>query len=147
MNRRLRGWCFVAAACLPQPLWSETQGDFFGVWTGTVTEVVTAENRHASYEVTISLVPGDYRVDYPTLGCGGRLHFLERHGRWMRFRDELSYGLDVCSSGRTAFRLDGQERGVYMWFDGNGRLKAEGALTRRGQLMAGDVGEESVFGG
>lgn len=136
MNRRLRGWCFVAAVCLPQSVWPEPGSDFFGVWTGTVTEVVEAGKRYSSYDVSLSLVPGEYRVDYPTLGCGGRLRFMERHGRWMRFQDELGYGLESCANGRTAFRLDGPGRGVYMWFDENGRLKAEGTLRRSRQVVA-----------
>jgi len=132
---RFRAWCFVVAAWLPQTLWSEPGSEFFGVWSGTVTEVVEAGKRYSRYDVSISLVPGDYRVDYPTLGCGGRLRFMEQHGRWMRFRDELGYGLDACTNGRTAFRLDGPGRGVYMWFDAGGRLKAEGVLIRRREVM------------
>ena len=124
------------AAGLPTTLWSESRSDFFGVWTGTVTEVVVAGSHYSNYEVSISLVPGDYSVDYPTLGCGGRLRLLEQRGRQVRFRDELGYGFDACSNGgRTELRLVGPNLGAYLWFDAEGHLRAEGVLKRRRQIV------------
>jgi hypothetical protein len=108
----------------------------FGEWYGTVTEAPDASGRHARYEVSLSLLPGNYRIDYPDLDCGGMLRLMERNDQHLRFRDELNYGLENCvNGGRSELRIIGPDLGVYQWFDANGVLKVEGYLNRRRVLV------------
>ena len=109
---------------------------FFGVWRGTVLEVAPPGQEPARYSVTIEVLPGRVLVDYPGLGCGGKLHPLRRRGDWVGFRDALDYGLERCeANGRTELYLLGQDRVGYRWFDARGRLRAEGRLQRQRQLL------------
>ena len=52
--------------------------EMFGEWYGTITEAPDEFGRHARYEVSLSLLPGSYRIDYPELDCGGMLRLMER---------------------------------------------------------------------
>jgi hypothetical protein len=152
MSMARRGVYAVLAAlllaALAAPLRAEAQDDFYGVWSGQVTEVIVGGRRYASYEVNISLVPGEYRVEYPTLGCGGQLHLLGRQGGEVRFRDELGYGRDHCSDGgRTELRFISPQLRAYLWFDAKGVLKAEGVLKRQVQMVVNFVKPQAMIRG
>jgi len=110
--------------------------NYFGVWQGTVTEVSTAGKKHDRYDVSVTVTPTDYRVDYGLLECGGVLRLLMHQGRFFRFRDELDYGLDKCDDGgRTEIHFLNPRQATFQWFDKNGVMKVEGRLTRQPQLM------------
>ena len=111
--------------------------DYFGVWYGTVVEMVEAGKQYERYEVTISLVPGEYRIDYDSLGCGGKLQLQMQRGRFFRFKDDLNYGLEKCvSGGRTEIHFLNPGLAAFQWFDKNGVLKVEGHIRKQQtQLM------------
>lgn len=120
----------------PSSLWAAGLENQYGVWSGTLTEMVVAGRQYRRYEVTLSLSPQDYEVDYPSLGCGGQLHLLKYAGRHWVFRDALDYGLDQCANGgRTELRIIGPGLCAFQWFDRDGVLKVEGLLKRQKQLM------------
>ncbi len=122
---------------LPLSAWSAPAVEVYGVWKGMLTEVVRAGHQYDQYEVTLTLAPNDYRIDYGRLNCGGSLRLLVKKGRFFRFRDELNYGLDVCSNdGRTELHFIGPERAMYQWFNADGVLKVKGYLKRQRQVMA-----------
>lgn len=107
-----------------------------GVWSGTLTEMIVAGKQYDRYEVSITVTPSKYRIDYDTLGCGGDLRLLNHRGRFYRFRDELNYGLKKCQNGGyTEIHFINPERATFQWFDGQGTLKVEGQLKRQSQLM------------
>lgn len=121
---------------LPGGAWSGEPADSYGVWTGMLTEVIVAGQQYQRYEATLTLEPNNYRIDYASLGCGGSLHLMLKKGRFLKFRDELSYGLDACSNGgRTELHIIGPERAAFQWFDADGVLKVEGYLKRHRQVM------------
>ena len=111
--------------------------DYFGVWRGTVVEMVEAGKQYQRYGVTISLTPGKYRIDYDTLECGGLLQLQMQRGRFFRFKDDLNYGLDHCvTGGRTELHFINSNLAAFQWFDKNGVLKVEGHIRKQQtQLM------------
>lgn len=114
----------------------QADDDHFGVWSGTLTEMVVAGQQYSHYEVTLTVSPNGYRVDYDSLGCGGTLQLLLHKGRFYRFRDVMNYGRENCSSGgRTEIHFINEELATFQWFDQQGELKVEGRLRRSRQVM------------
>ncbi|NOX91442.1 MAG: hypothetical protein GXP18_03010 [Gammaproteobacteria bacterium] len=110
--------------------------NYFGVWSGELTEVVVAGRQYSQYDVTLTMAANAYRIDYDSLGCGGKLRLLNRRGRFFRFRDELTYGFDDChNGGRTEIHFINPELAAFQWFDKKGVLKVEGHLRRHSQTM------------
>lgn len=131
----------LLCACLP--LWllaaPARAGDgnpFVGVWYGVVTEMRVAGSRYDRYEVNIEIVPGAYSMDYPTLGCGGRMELQRKEDDMLQFQEKLEYGKELCSSGgRTILRMIQPGVTEYLWFDEQGALKVQGLLKRQRQWV------------
>jgi hypothetical protein len=124
----IAGFCLSATA--------HAGGSHLGVWSGTLTEMIVAGKRYEQYEVTLTVTPRKYRIDYDTLECGGVLRLLIHQGRFYRFQDELNYGLKNCQNGgRTEIHFIDAEQATFQWFDKQGVLKVEGRLKRQPQLM------------
>jgi hypothetical protein len=136
MMQRFLLLCVMLLMGFPTSLWAEEPEKIYGVWSGVLTEMIVAGQQYSRYEVTITLEPNHYHVDYDSLGCGGDLRLTRKTGRFLRFQDELNYGLDACSSGgRTELHIIGPERAAFQWFDADGVLKVEGYLKRHRQVM------------
>ena len=135
MNRRAAQVFCLLLLLWPLSLLAAGMDRFYGVWSGRVTEIRSANDAGSSYAVTIQILPGQTTVDYPELGCRGVLLPRRRGGRYLGFRDRLDHGTDHCESrGRTElFWLD-SERLAYLWFDARGQLKVGGYLRRQQQL-------------
>lgn len=124
----LVGMCFSAKLSAGE--------DYIGVWYGTVIEMVTAGKQYQQYDVTVTVAPQEYRIDYDKLDCGGVLRLLLHRGRFYRFKDELNYGLEHCTSGgHTEIHFINSDLAAFQWFDKNGVLKVEGHLKRQAQLI------------
>jgi hypothetical protein len=129
-------FCALGMASLALPAWAGERSVFFGVWQGMVTQVQVAGSRYTQYEVNIRIVPGDYHLDYPGLGCGGRLELLHKEKKMVQFHEELEYGKEKCSGGgRTVLRFIRADIAEYLWFDDQGELKVQGLLKRQQQVM------------
>jgi hypothetical protein len=128
--------CALGLASLTTSGWAGERSVFFGVWQGMVTQVQVAGSRYTRYEVNIRIVPGDYHLDYPGLGCGGRLELVHKEKEMVQFHEELEYGKEKCSGGgRTVLRFIRPGVTEYLWFDEQGVLKVQGLLKRQRQLM------------
>lgn len=133
MNALMRG-LLIALLCFSFSANAEEK--YLGVWNGTLTQMIVAGQKYEEYNVTITVTPHEYRVDYDTLECGGILRLLNQRGRFYRFRDELSYGLKNCDNGgRTEIHFINPDLAAFQWFDKSGTLKVEGHLKRRPQVM------------
>jgi len=111
-------------------------GNYFGVWSGTVTQMAMAGQKYEKYNVSVTVTPRKYRIDYDSLACGGELRLIKQQGRFFRFRDELDYGLQNCDNGgRTEIHFLNPERATFQWFDKNGVMRVEGRLKKLQQLM------------
>jgi hypothetical protein len=110
--------------------------NYIGVWYGTVFEMVAAGKQYQRYDVTVTVAPKDYRIDYDMLECGGNLRLLIHRGRFYRFKDELHYGQEHCDgSGHTEIHFINSDLAAFQWFDKSGVLKVEGHLKRQAQLI------------
>ena len=120
---------------LPWALYAAQPKEHYGQWSGMVAEP-GGKGSFSRYQVTINILPGEITVDYPSLGCGGHLVPLPRKGRHLGFREHLEYGLEQCAKGgRTELFLISPELAAYQWYDAEGRLRAEGMLKRRRQVV------------
>jgi hypothetical protein len=134
----VRLWCLLLL--LPTPPWAAGLGQYYGVWNGTLTEMVVAGKQYRRYAVTLTLSPNEYHIDYPSLGCGGSLRLLKYGERRLVFRDEMEYGLEQCANGgRTELRVIGPELYAFLWYDRKGVLRVEGYLKKQKQLMVLDT--------
>lgn len=126
---------------LSTPAWSADLSAYYGLWAGSVVEgpaslVPEVERQHNQYEVSIELVPGNYTVKYPSLGCSGKLRLLANKGRHFRFQDQLEYGSDSCAfGGYTELMMIDPYSAAFHWFDNNGVLRAKGVLKRNNQTL------------
>lgn len=110
--------------------------NYFGVWNGSLTEMIVAGQKYEQYDVTVTVTPLEYRIDYESLKCGGILRLVNQQGRFYRFRNELNYGLKNCGNGgRTEIHFINPGLAAFQWFDEKGVLKVEGHLKRQPQLM------------
>ena len=66
-----------------------------GSWDGTVTQYGPGTHR-GTYEAKMALDGKTGTIDYPSLGCGGKLVFIELRGSAYAYRERLSYGIDRC---------------------------------------------------
>lgn len=124
------------ALLAPAAVWGDGTSPFVGVWNGVVTEVQVAGSRYERYEVNIQIVPGGVHLDYPSLGCGGRLELLHKEQDMLQFQETLEYGKEKCAGGgRTVLRLIRPGVTEYLWFDEQGALKVQGLLKRLQQWL------------
>jgi hypothetical protein len=65
-----------------------------GSWRGPVVQQSTSSLKpNSAYPTSMTLDgTGNGKIDYPTLGCGGRLVYLGTSGSGFVFRERLSYG-------------------------------------------------------
>ncbi len=135
VNRRTAQVFCLLFLMWPLNLLAAGMDRFYGVWSGRVTEIRSANDAGSSYAVTIQILPGQVSVDYSELGCRGVLLPRRHEGRYLDFRDRLDTGADHCESrGRTELFLLNAGRVAYLWFDARGQLRAGGYLRRQQQL-------------
>lgn len=63
-----------------------------GIWEGTAYQSDTKEN----WILKLSVKNGSYRVDYPSLSCGGEWKPIRLGKRIATFREKLTYGHNEC---------------------------------------------------
>ena len=137
----MRQMIVIVLLWFPLSAWSGDIREYYGVWTGVLVQgpdigVPGSGREHKRYEIKIVFGPAGYRVDYPSLGCGGKLHLVGTKGRHFHFRDELDYGKDRCSDkGYTELQMISHTKAAIQWFDAGGIFRAEGMLKRDDQNM------------
>jgi hypothetical protein len=53
-------------------------------------------DERSEYAAEISLDGEHGTIDYPSLGCGGVLLFVDQRGKASAYRERLTYGVDRC---------------------------------------------------
>lgn len=95
MRKYLAAAAVLMAALAPQAAGAQTLA---GTWSGLVTQTFT-DGREAVFTAMVQFRPdGTAFVAYPTDACGGTLFPMSTKGT-PTFREEISYGLEVCSTG------------------------------------------------
>ena len=93
------------------PLAHSGASELVGIWEGT------GKQPSSSWTAKISAASDRVvAVDYASLGCGGRLHFVERTASSWVYEERLSYGRSKCDDrGRMELTLDESGSLIFLW--------------------------------
>ncbi len=69
-----------------------SQGWLEGSWSGTAYQNDIEEN----WTIKLTARKRRYRVDYPSLNCGGEWRLVRMDAKTARFREKITYGRDRC---------------------------------------------------
>ncbi len=97
-----------------------------GVWKGRAEQ-----DDGSSWTVEITVRRGTFTVEYPSLGCGARLHLLDGSGGRLTFREILTHGHDQCmDSCRIVLKRESETGAVFLGYYPDGALGAQGWVVR-----------------
>ena len=83
-----------------------------GTWEGTAYQSDTKEN----WIMKLSVKNGTYRVDYPSLKCGGEWRLIRLGKRIATFKEKLTYGHSECVDNVTVTIRKLNRRQVAYWY-------------------------------
>ncbi len=107
---------------------------YIGVWKG-----LGRQNNNSEWTIKITIRPNYYRIDYPSLNCGGVLEFIKEIDKSVMFKELLTYGADKCiNNGTTILSIVAKNNALFDWFYPDGSHGAEGDLTRLPDSAAED---------
>lgn len=99
---------------------------FQGIWEGQGYQYDIEE----SWTIKLAIVGGQYKIDYPSLQCGGVLTLLNATADKMEFREKITYGPCV-DNGDTVITKTGANTANFAWYSRDGSQGADGTLRRR----------------
>jgi len=101
---------------------------------GTLQGSVTQDAPRSTYEVEMELHGNRGSVNYPSLGCGGRLKFVRSDGKAYWYRETITAGKEKCiNGGSTRMSRHPTEKNAWNW-----RWQGSG-VTVRGVLHGAAV--------
>ena len=113
----------IAACCVRLSPLQGNSSRFNGVWQGTCGQY------HTSWTVKLTIRDHLYRIDYPSLACGGKLTLLSSSPKKLEFQEQLEYGESNCrDNGRVKLLLLNDTTAKYFWYSPNGNPAATGTL-------------------
>jgi len=114
---------FILACCVRLSPLQGNSSRFNGVWQGTCGQY------HTSWAVELTIRNHLYKIDYPSLGCGGRLTLLSSSPQKLEFQEQLEYGESNCrDNGRIKLVLLNDTTAKYLWLSPKGNPAATGTL-------------------
>ncbi len=97
-----------------------------GVWEGEGKQY----NNKSSWTIKMKIAPDDYKIDYPSLNCGGNLILLSQTNDHIEFREKLTYGRNRCTdNGKIIISKSEKHKLKWLWYYSNGKLGADSVLT------------------
>ncbi len=106
----------------------EVNNAFDGVWIGEGKEIGGIE---WSIEISIDSYNREYKVDYPSLKCGGDIKLISMTDERVEFRENLTYGLEFCeNNGKTVLIKTNTNKANYIWYHENGDRDGWGSVER-----------------
>lgn len=116
----------MISACATNKPQNKSAG-FNGIWEGA-----GVQDDNSSWTIKVTIVGQQYSIDYPSLGCGGKLSLISKQSNRIEFHEKLSYGESKCiDNGKTVLIKVGNNSAQYEWFYKNGKKGATGTLTRK----------------
>jgi hypothetical protein len=104
-----------------------------GAWEGTGYQ--TDDNTTWAMKATAKTLKGGrraFRIDYPSLNCGGRWKLLNMNQSRARFREVLDHGQDQCSDkGLVTIERIGRQLIFLYANQGSCKITASAVLNRR----------------
>ena len=107
----------------PTPMVSS---DFQGVWEGNGYQY----NNSKGWTIRIAGANNQYKIDYPSLRCGGFLTVLNRTANKIEFREKITYGSCV-DNGKTVLTKVDANTVKFDWYEASGPKGANGMLIRK----------------
>lgn len=116
----------LLSACAANRPMHLSSGSFEGTWHGS-----GVQNHDTSWTIKVTIIGNKYSIDYPSLGCGGKLTLLSSSSTKLEFKETLSYGRSNCTdNGKVGiYRIDSNSV-QYRWNNSSGKTGATGTLTR-----------------
>ena len=113
-----------------------------GTWAGIVTQTFT-DGRQVSFTAMVSFEPGGpVLIAYPSDACGGTLVPVAMKGT-PTYREDITYGLDICVDGGTVTLTPAGDTLEYHWMSpGNG--EAVGTLRPTDKSLPPEHPEAAV---
>lgn len=105
---------------------SAVSTDFQGIWEGRGYQYNTSQ----SWTIKTTIVGNQYKIEYPSLRCGGDLILLNKTANKLEFRERITYGSCV-NNGKTVLTKINANTVKFDWYETNGSKGADGTLTRK----------------
>lgn len=96
----------------PQALRTKPVSWLTGVWEGTAYQSNTKEN----WTLKLTAKNNSFRIDYPSLSCGGTWQLLSVNKTTATFREKLTYGQDQCVDNVTVTIQRLNRKQVAYWY-------------------------------
>jgi hypothetical protein len=99
---------------------------FLGVWKG-----YGVQENGKRWTIEITIQPDNYSIEYPSLGCGGKLSLLSTEKNKLAFREKINFGKARCvDNGEVQLVKVAKNRLSYSWYFASGTKGACGELTK-----------------
>ncbi len=100
--------------------------DMYGIWEGE-----GSQTNGERWSIRATLKPGRYRIEYPSLSCGGSLAVVEKTAGYLRAIEKITSGRDKCYNGGVVV-LVWKKPGVmdFLWYYPDGGNGAMGELKK-----------------
>lgn len=111
---------------LPTAIPASVPAEFQGIWYGRGHQY----NTNQDWTVRMAFQGNQYKVDYPSLRCGGALELISATPIKLSFREHITYG--SCEDrGLMVVTKINQNTINFDWYFQNGKKGADGALSRQ----------------
>jgi hypothetical protein len=89
-----------------------SEGRFDGIWEGTGYQ----RNPNENWTIKLTVQNDTYRIDYPSLSCGGEWKLISRDKCAVTFREKLTYGQKRCVDNVTVTMQKLNDSQIAVWY-------------------------------
>lgn len=99
-----------------------------GNWEGTGYQI----DDNSTWTMSLTASGRRYRIEYPSLGCGGEWRLVSINSRRARFRERLNHGQEVCSNEGTVVveRLSATQV-IFLYYRKGERVVSSSSILNR----------------
>ncbi|HTL80650.1 MAG TPA: hypothetical protein VL651_03035 [Bacteroidia bacterium] len=117
---------FTSFSSAKKPLWLS------GVWEGTGTQP-SANNETWTILATLDPVNNVYKIEYPSLNCGGSWSLVKAGKDKAEFKEQITKGMNLCTlTGKVILTKTDDDHLEYAYYNVGAKTKdSYGTLTRR----------------
>ncbi|MEW5722828.1 MAG: hypothetical protein AB1896_06955 [Thermodesulfobacteriota bacterium] len=98
----------------------------YGVWEGE-----GLQSNGSRWSIRLTLSPEGYKIEYPSLSCGGTLNVLEKTSGYVRAIEKITFGQKNCYDGGLVVLVWVRPETMdFLWYYPDGSRGAVGALLK-----------------
>jgi len=106
----------------------EVNKSFDGIWEGNGRQ---SSGSTWTIKMTIESNTTNYKIDYPSLSCGGTLTLLSMSDERVEFNEKLTYGITKCiDNGKVVLVKSSEDKADFIWYYADGTEDARGVVER-----------------